>query len=118
MRNIKKAGDILDDFFKSYFDPELAKKIKSTAAIFSAWESIITKAWNEKKSNRNILEAALHSRVKEIEKGVLLIEAEHPGWVQLLQTKKNQLLSTAQQYFPELEIKSISFCLSPEPFSA
>jgi hypothetical protein len=55
-----------------------------------------------------------------LERGILLIEAEHPGWRQILQTEQSKLLNTVQRWYPELEIRGIAFRLSrdPQAFSA
>jgi hypothetical protein len=47
-----------------------------------------------------------------MERGILLVEADHPGWVQILQTKQRALLASARRRFPELNIRSIAFRLS------
>jgi hypothetical protein len=51
----------------------------------------------------------------ELERHVLLIEADHPGWIQILQTKQRELLSQFQRRFPDLAITGISFRLSRGP---
>jgi hypothetical protein len=43
---------------------------------------------------------------------VLLIEADHPGWIQILQTRQNELLTVAKRRFPDLDIRGIAFRLS------
>ena len=60
--------------------------------------------------------AALHSRIHELQKGVLLVEADHPGWIQILQTGQAELLLSVQRRYPELEVREIAFRLSREPF--
>jgi predicted nucleic acid-binding Zn ribbon protein len=55
---------------------------------------------------------AAHSRIVELEHAVLLVEADHPGWVQLLQIEQSKILERAQKKFPQLDIKGIAFKLS------
>ena len=107
---MKRAGDLLSDFFRDHFDPDSLEKGRITAGLFTSWTEAAKAA--------NISAAADHSRIRELEHKVLVIEAEHPGWVQLLQTKQSQLLKYVQFKFPELCIQGISFCLSREPISA
>ena len=106
---MKRAGDLLSAFFNEHFDPVSLENGRMTAGLFSSWVSAARAA--------NIGAAADHSRIRELEHKVLLIEADHPGWVQLLQTKQRQLLQYVQVKFPELDIQGISFCLSSEPIS-
>jgi hypothetical protein len=115
MGNVKRVGDILSsgDFLSSLFngqiDPKALEKGRISAELFTTWERIVAEA--------KILAAGDHSRIRELEHGILVIEAEHPGWVQLLQTKQAQLLRLVQRKFPELGIQGISFCLSRESIS-
>lgn len=110
MGNIKRAGDLVSALFKDEFDPASLEKGRLTAGVFNSWAEISEEA--------EIPAAAAHSRIRELERGVLVIEAEHPGWVQLLQTRQNQLLRLVCKKFPELTIQGISFCLSREPLSS
>ncbi|GHV62737.1 hypothetical protein AGMMS49587_10480 [Spirochaetia bacterium] len=100
---MKRAGELLSAFF----DEGLIKKAQGYSNLFSAWQKITAKC--------GIPAAADHSRIRELERCVLLVEADHPGWVQLLQTKQHKLLSDAQRRFPDLTITGISFMLSREP---
>ncbi|MDR3191823.1 MAG: DUF721 domain-containing protein [Treponema sp.] len=97
---MKRAGELLSVFF----DEKLLKKAKNYSDLFSSWSRITEKA--------GIAAAAGYSRLKEFERGVILIEADHPGWVQILQTEEQRLLGNAQRLFPELTIRGISFTLS------
>jgi hypothetical protein len=97
---MKRAGELLSVFF----DEKLLKKAKNYSDLFSSWTRITEKA--------GIAAAVAYSRLKEFERGVILIEADHPGWVQILQTEEQKLLRNAQRLFPELDIRGISFMLS------
>ena len=107
MENVKKAGDILLPLLNSCFDSAAMENGQKTAELFTSWAI----AAGEVK----IPAAADHCRIRELERGILVIEAEHPGWVQILQTKQNLLLKLFQGKFPELEIHGLSFCLSRDP---
>jgi hypothetical protein len=104
---MRKAGDILSSLFNEKFDPVFLRKAKTTAGLFSSWAAVTDEA--------GIASAASHSRVYELEHGILLIETDHPGWRQILQTKQSQLLSTVQRRCPELDIRGIAFRLSRDP---
>ena len=104
---MKKIGDIFSEFFKENFGKSFEEYNRKS--IFSSWEKIINEAWPQ---DDEVHPAAAHSKIRELDKGVLLVEADHPGWVQTLGTKKAELLLAAQNQFPELEIKSINIRLS------
>jgi hypothetical protein len=65
-----------------------------------------------------IAAAADHSHITDPTHSVLLVEADHPGWIQILQTKQRELLTEAQRAFPQLTITGISFRLSRAPIAA
>ena len=109
---MRKAGDIVTELLREKFGPEFMETARSTAGLFSSWAQIIADA-----GHKDISGAAAHSRIRELERGILLVEADHPGWIQILKTKEEELLSAAQKRYPELDIRTIAFRLSREPFS-
>jgi hypothetical protein len=100
---MKKAGELL----ASFFDEKTLDKAQGYSKLSSSWVSLVTAY--------KIPAAADHSRIVELERHVLLIEADHPGWIQILQTKQRELLSQFQRRFPDLAITGISFRLSRGP---
>jgi hypothetical protein len=97
---MKKAGDYL----AAIIDVNLYNKAKAYSGFFYSWDQIT--------QGCGIAAAAGHSRVRELERGILVVEADHPGWVQILQTKGRQILYTVQRRFPELNVRGVSFTLS------
>jgi hypothetical protein len=97
---MKRAGDYL----AAIIDVNLYNKAKSYSGFFYSWDQIT--------QGCGIAAAAGHSRIRELERGILVVEADHPGWVQILQTKARQILDTVQRRFPELQIRGVSFTLS------
>jgi hypothetical protein len=97
---VKKAGDYL----AAIIDANLYSKAKVYSGFFSSWSQITQSC--------GIAAAAGHSRVRELEQGILVVEADHPGWVQILQTKAPLIISSSRRRFPELDIRGVSFVLS------
>ncbi|GHV24465.1 hypothetical protein AGMMS4952_00100 [Spirochaetia bacterium] len=95
---MKKAGELL----ASFFDERVLKTAKGYSELFSSWQYI---------AGDNI---AAHSRIRELEHSVLLVEADHPGWIQILQTREKGLLDAIRRRFPDRNITGISFRLSRE----
>jgi predicted nucleic acid-binding Zn ribbon protein len=87
---------------------------RSNADLFSSWTILASEVWYGKKDGRfgEIPAAAAHSRIRELERGILLVEADHPGWIQILQTKQKELLLAVKRRYPELDVRDISFRLS------
>jgi hypothetical protein len=97
---MKRAGEYL----AAIIDADLFKKAKTYSGFFSSWAQICR--------NCGMAAAAGHSRIRDLEKGILVVEADHPGWVQTLQTKAEGILNQTRRCFPELEIRGVSFALS------
>ena len=52
-----------------------------------------------------------HSRIIDLKNGVLLIEADHPGWIQLLQIHKQYIVRGLNKFSPNLHINTLAFRL-------
>ena len=98
---MKKAGDIL----AAFLDKETLEKAGQMGKLFSPT------VWSDLLDSCRLSQGISHSRIAELEKTILLIEADHPGWIQLLQTKQNELLNAARKKFPEINFTGISFRL-------
>jgi hypothetical protein len=94
------AGNILS----TLFDERFLEKARGYSKLYDSWAEITAK--------NGIAAAAAYSRIKDVDRGILLIETDHPGWKQILQTKQSQLLDDFRQRFPKLEIFGISLILS------
>jgi len=97
---MKTAGDILS----ALFDEGFVKKAKGYSKFFDSWEDLCAK--------NGIASASAHSRIKNLDRGLVLIEMDHSGWKQILQTKQSKLLNDFRIRFPELDISGISLMLS------
>jgi len=96
---VKTAGEILS----ALFDEGFVEKAQGYSKLFDSWTDVTEK--------NGIASAAAHSRIKDLDKGILLVEMDHPGWKQILQTKQSRLLSDYRKRFPELDICGISLIL-------
>jgi predicted nucleic acid-binding Zn ribbon protein len=120
-KSMRKAGDVISDLFREQFGPEFMETARSTVGLFSSWSRVVASVWRRDTAegeNEDIPAAAAHSRIRELERGMLLVEADHPGWIQILGTRQQELLSAVQRCYPELNIRGIAFRLSREPFSS
>jgi hypothetical protein len=57
---------------------------------------------------------AAHSRVADVRNGIVFVEAEHPGWIQLLQMRQDAILDAVVRTFPELGVSGIAFRLAKD----
>ena len=114
---MKKASDIITALFNDHFGPDFVESARVSAGLFSSWDKVLAEVWQTPFAEdppSAVSTAVSSSRIKELKKGVLIIEADHPGWIQILQTKQEELLLTFQHKFPELDIRGISFKLSAQ----
>lgn len=79
--------------------PKAADEAQGWARFFSSWSSSVGER------------LAAHSRPVDVRNGIVLVEAEHPGWIQLLQLKQESLLAQLKKAFPDLGIRGIAFRL-------
>jgi predicted nucleic acid-binding Zn ribbon protein len=110
MDNVRSAGDVLRSFFDDTFSLGFFEDMEAAAGLFSSWKAVIEEA--------GVASAAPHSRVADLKQGTVIIEADHPGWIQILQTRQLQLLNILQRRFSEkplLEIRKIAFRLAKGP---
>jgi hypothetical protein len=96
---MKTAGDILS----ALFDKRFVEKARGYSKFFDSWTDITAK--------NGIAAAGDHSQIKDLDRGVVLIEIDHPGWKQVLQTKQSKLLNDFRIRFPTLDISGISLML-------
>lgn len=76
-----------------------ADEAQGWARFFSSWNSSVGER------------LAVHSRPVDVRNGIVIVEAEHPGWIQLLQLKQESLLAQLKKAFPDLGIRGIAFRL-------
>ena len=96
---MKTVGDVLSNLF----DERFLQKARSSSKLFDSWTDITAK--------NGIAAVADHSKIKDLDNGILLIEMDHPGWKQILQTKQSKLLHDFRYRFPDLNISGISLIL-------
>jgi hypothetical protein len=88
-------------------DKKMMKKAHEYSRLINVWAELTKK--------HGIAAAADHSRIVDIRRNVLFIDADHPGWIQILQTREHRLLEDMQTAFPDLGIGGIAFKLSRTP---
>ena len=99
-----KAGDLLKSFL-SFYNLEKGRKYVS---LFSGWKDLVGD------------DIASHARATDIRRGALLVEVDHPGWMQIIQMKQSFILKTIEKKYPELGIRVLHLRLLKEgtPFGA
>ena len=92
---IKSVSELLS----SFFDQDLVKKGELYSGFGRSWKTIAGSRLGE------------HSRPVDIRRGILIVETEHQGWMQLLQLQQDKILEEIGRKFPDLKIRGIAFKL-------
>lgn len=95
---MEKAGDIL----KQLIDSKQRQNAAHYSSLFKGWESMVGSPLDQ------------HSWVKDIVNNILMVEVDHPGWMQMLFFSKQKVLTRLRQTYPELAIKDMSIRLGNE----
>lgn len=124
----------LNEIITNIFSQTILDVAKEHLKIYKNWNSIVEEAFSrkrpeyeiknkyqpnineinffeEEKDLINARKAADHSRVKHIKNKILYVEADHQGWIQILQSRQSKILKLVNLKFPELEINAIAFVL-------
>lgn len=92
------------------FDKIKITDIEDASNVMSVWNNVLykVKSLNNPNEGRNLAE---HSRVIDLKNGVLLVEADHPGWIELLQMHRKFILKGMKDSLPQLSISTMAFIL-------
>lgn len=103
-----KASEMISRLYKNIDE----KEIEKSGRIINTWryavESIKSNSLNGDNLGKKI---SAHSKVVDLKNGVLLIEVDHSGWIQLIQTYQKYIKKYINSKIPELKIDSIAFRL-------
>ncbi|HEY9054720.1 MAG TPA: DUF721 domain-containing protein [Rectinemataceae bacterium] len=100
---IKSASDLV----AAFFDTETRAKGERIAGFWNSWSALAGSR------------LAQHSRPVDVRHGILVVEAEHQGWIQLLMFQQEKILRSIGEKYPELGLKGMAFKLGdPAPAQA
>lgn len=106
---IHRASDIVTDVFDSVEHNSL----DTANMVVSTWYTIISRirssGENGHMAGQNLCD---HTRVVDLKNGNLLIETDHPGWIQLLKLHNRYIITGLQKYCPSLHIRIVSYRLA------
>lgn len=82
------------------FGPETAKTAARFSSFFRSWERLVG------------ADIASHSQVVDVRNGMVVIQADHPGWLQLIQLRQETILRKIRKAYPELHIRNMRYYLT------
>ena len=102
----RKVEEIISNIFENIS----TDKMNDNLNMISSWKSVLMSI--NSRTNKNIGNLLVsHTKVIDLKNGILLVETDHPGYIQILQMYKSYILRGLKQKYPELEINCLSFRL-------
>ncbi len=87
-----------------------ATQIQNGNKVISAWQRTVASI--KSRSDPNIgQKLAGHSKVVDLKNGILMIETDHSGWIQMLQLYQNYILNGLHRLVPAAKISTLTFKL-------
>lgn len=113
---IVNFGQIISNTFKNI----RCEDVENADKLFDTWKKVLFGIKGIGSSNKpgNPFEGQNlydHTRILDLKNKTLLIEADHPGWIQLLQMHKKFIVTGMNKFAPELEIRNLVFKLKGTP---
>ena len=94
-----RAGELLKEVLaRAHVDPEAPQ-----TRIYQTWDQILG------------ADLAGRARLRDIDRGRLLVEVDHPAWVQLIQMRQRTILRRVQRQFPVLGVKRLHLVVGAPP---
>ena len=93
------------------FNSIKVENAQNSVNIYDEWKKILSRIKTNSSNPNEGLNMAGHSRVIDLKNGILLIEADHPGWISLIQFHKKYIINGFRMKFPEVEFKTLAFRL-------
>ncbi len=92
--------------------------------ICSVWKKVVSKVHSYKNESENSEKRipigerlAGNTRVIDLKNGVLLVETDHPGWIQYLKIYQKFIINGLKMNLPDLKISSLAFRVAGEKVS-
>ena len=103
---IRSFGEIINSSFKNISKADY----NNSNSLLSIWEKVLLRIRSNINPNegRNL---ASHSRVVDFKNGILLVEADHPGWIELLQLHKRYIINGLNMENRAVKVESLAFKL-------
>lgn len=88
---MKRIGDLV----RQFLEDRGWDKGDPYSPLFAEWKEVVGGP------------LAGHSRLAEVEDGVLIVDVDHPGWLQTLSLRKQAVLEAARKAAPRARIEGL-----------
>ena len=90
----------IGDFLKKLLDKNEVTLNNNYNSFFKSWDKIAGEP------------LSAYSKVIDISRNQLIVQVDHPGWMQMFQFKERKILKEIQKNYPELKIKALKLVLA------
>ncbi len=90
---MNRAGELLDALLKRMGLAE--QQYQQYASFFQNWQRIAGER------------IAAHAQVVDVRNGALIVEADHPAWVQMVMFEQRKIIDRVNKSYPELRITAL-----------
>jgi predicted nucleic acid-binding Zn ribbon protein len=101
---LKSASELAKAAAGRFFDEETQASLEESVGLFASWKAAV--------ENCGLGEAASCSKIAAFDRETVTVEASHPAWIQLLQTRKEAILAELRKSVPSGKVKDIRFKLA------
>lgn len=110
MDKIYTNSEIMVDVLEGILSDVDRQRMEESTIILERWKSIITSI--KSFVNPNCGESMyLHSRILDIKNGIIILQVDHPGYIQLFDTHKKYILKGIRMKIPQMKVENISYRL-------
>ena len=96
---MRKADDLVQRFLDSIGQSDGSAYV----GLFGSWKPIVGER------------VAAHSQPVDLRGHTLIVEADHPGWVQMVMMRRDRIISELTRRFPELGITGLAVRVADRP---
>ncbi len=100
--DIMRASDMITRVFKNISPDD----VQNSTQLTNSWRTTVESI------SRNGPKLAAHSHIVDLKNGILLVEADHSGWIQLLQLHQKYILTGLRRLNKNITIESLAFRLA------
>ena len=80
--------------------------------LLKSWKYVVSSIKSNAVNGENLgMNLYTHSRIIDLKNNILLVETDHPGWIQTLRMYQKYILTGLKRGVPELKIASLAFRL-------
>lgn len=78
--------------------------------IYNVWKEVLGRINNKFNENEG-KNLADHTHITDLKNGILFVEADHPGWIELLKIYKKFILTGLNRTLKDVKIENLAFSL-------